>query len=85
MSLQSFESLKILKAAFGMKLLVFVTEFAKIWAAEKKFPHCDANVCVVMAKSKWSGSKQNFPIGNCHMAPSVMIRDEDTNGLMSQL
>ena len=30
-------------------------------------------------------SKQNFPIGNCHMAPSVMIRDEDTNGLMSQL
>ena len=51
----------------------------------QNFPNCDANVCVVMAKSKWSGSKQNFPIGNCHMAPSVMIRDEDTNGLMSQL
>ena len=36
-NLQSFENFKILKAAFRIKLLVFVTEFAKIWATEKKF------------------------------------------------
>ena len=57
-SLHSFENLKIITAAFGMKLLVFVTEFAKIWAAEKK------NFHTVMQMFAWLWQKASEVVVN---------------------
>ena len=57
-TLQSFENLKTLKTAFRIKLLVFVTEFAKIWAAEKK------NFHTVMQMFAWLWQKASEVVVN---------------------